>query len=101
MLKSMITFLAFAGMMAAQVTVPDGTRLRVRLDQTISSASAEQGQSVELSLTEPVKVGDQIVIPEGARVTGTITEAQEKRHMGRAGGRMARSCISSRCSSSL
>lgn len=85
MLKSTITFLAFAGMMAAQVTVPDGTRLRVRLDQTISSATAEQGQSVELSVTESVKVNDQLVIPEGARVTGTITEAQEKRHMGRAG----------------
>jgi PEGA domain-containing protein len=85
MLKTTITFLAFAGMMAAQVTVPDGTRLRVRLDQSISSANADQGQSVELSVTEAVKIGDQVVIPEGARVTGTITEAQEKRHMGRAG----------------
>ncbi len=85
MLKPTITFLAFAGIMTAQVTVPDGTRLRVRLDQSISSATAEQGQSVELSITEAVKVGDQVVIPDGARVTGTITEAQEKRHMGRAG----------------
>jgi hypothetical protein len=84
-LKTTITLLAFAGMMAAQVTIPDGTRLRVRLDQTLSSATAEQGQSVELSLTEAVKVADAVVIPEGARVTGTITEAQEKRHMGRAG----------------
>jgi hypothetical protein len=85
MLKTTLTFLTFAGIMAAQVTVPDGTRLRVRLDQSISSASADQGQSVELSVTEAVKSGDQVVIPDGARVTGTITEAQEKRHMGRAG----------------
>ncbi len=85
MLKPTMTFLAFAGMMAAQVTVPDGTRLRVRLDQSISSATGEQGQPVELSVTEAVSVGDQVVIPDGARVTGTITEAQEKRHMGRAG----------------
>jgi hypothetical protein len=84
-MKTAITFLAFAGMLAAQVTVPDGTRLRVRLDQTISSATADQGQAVELSVTEAVKVGDMVVIPDGARVTGTITEAQEKRHMGRAG----------------
>src|SRR5581483_11649018 len=85
MLKTTLTFLTFAGMIAAQVTVPDGTRLRVRLDQSISSASADQGQSVELSVTEAVKIGDQVVIPDGARVTGTITQAQEKRHMGRAG----------------
>jgi hypothetical protein len=80
-----VTFFLFAGLAAAQVTIPDGTRLRVRLDQTISSATAEQGQGVELSTTEAVKIGDQVVIPDGARVTGTVTMAQEKRHMGRAG----------------
>jgi len=67
------------------MTIPDGTKLRVRLDQSISSGTAEQGQAVELSITEAVHVNDQVVIPEGARVTGTVTMAQEKRHMGRAG----------------
>jgi hypothetical protein len=85
MLKTTIIFLALAGMLAAQVTIPDGTRLRVRLDQALSSATADQGETVELSVTEPVRIGDQVMIPEGARVTGTVTEAQEKRHMGRAG----------------
>jgi hypothetical protein len=84
-MKLALTFLISAGFAAAQITVPDGTKLRVRLDQTISSGSAEQGQAVELSVTEAVKINDQTVIPEGARVTGTVTEAQEKRHMGRAG----------------
>jgi hypothetical protein len=69
----------------AQIAIPDGTKLRVRLDQTISSATADEGQTVELSVTEPVKIGDVTVIGEGARVTGTITQAQEKRRMGRAG----------------
>src|SRR5437764_6234919 len=84
-MKKTITFLISAGLAAAQITIPDGTKLRVRLDQTISSGSAEQGQAVELSITEAVQVNDQVVIPEGARVTGTVTMAQEKRHMGRAG----------------
>lgn len=84
-IKSTLTFFAFVGLAAAEVSIPDGTKLRVRLDQSISSATAEQGQAVELSVTEAVKVADQIVIPDGARVTGTVTEAQEKRHMGRAG----------------
>jgi len=69
----------------ADLTIPDGTKLRIRLDQTISSATAQEGQTVELSVTEPVRVGDTVVIPEGSRVTGTVTEAQEKRRMGRAG----------------
>jgi len=84
-MKKAITFLLSAGLAAAQITIPDGTKLRVRLDQSISSATAEQGQGVELSITEAVKVNDQVVIPDGARVTGTVTMAQEKRHMGRAG----------------
>jgi hypothetical protein len=84
-MKTLMTFLMSAVVVAAQVNIPDGTKLRVRLDQTISSSTAEQGQTVELSVTEPVKVGDEVVIPEGSRVTGTVTQAQEKRHMGRAG----------------
>ena len=32
----------------------------------------------ELTVTDAVKVGDVVVFPEGARVTGTITEAHEK-----------------------
>jgi len=70
---------------AAQVVVQDGTKVRIRLDQTITSATAEVGQSVELSVAEAIKVDDVVVIAEGARVTGTITEAVEKRRMGRAG----------------
>lgn len=74
-----------AGAAYADTTIPDGTKLRVRLDQTISSGTAEEGQSVELSVTDAIKVGDATVIPQGARVTGTVTLAQEKRRMGRAG----------------
>jgi len=68
-----------------QVTIPDGTRIRVRLDQTISSATAEEGQAVELSVTEDIRAGGVIAIPQGSHVSGTITMAQAKRRMGRAG----------------
>lgn len=86
MKKTALTALvAVAASYGQGVTVPDGTKLRVRLDQTISSASAEAGQTVELSVTEAVRINGDVVIPEGARVTGTVTQAQEKRRMGRAG----------------
>lgn len=85
MKKNLMVFLVTTGIAAAQVTIPDGTKLRVRLEQTISSGTADQGQAVDLSVTEAVKVGDEVVIAEGARVTGAIIKAQEKRRMGRAG----------------
>lgn len=84
-MKSFFLVAFSAALATAQTVIPDGTRLRVRLDQTLSSATADEGQIVELSVTEPVKIGERTVIPEGARVTGTVTEAQEKRRMGRAG----------------
>jgi hypothetical protein len=70
---------------SAQTVLPEGTKLRVRLDQAISSATAEEGQIVELSVTDAVRVGDVVIVSEGARVTGTITQAHEKRRLGRAG----------------
>jgi hypothetical protein len=70
---------------AAQLTIPEGTKIRVRLENTITSATAEDGQIVELSVVDPVKVGEVTAFTEGARATGTVVEAHEKRRMGRAG----------------
>jgi hypothetical protein len=70
---------------SAQLVVPSGTKLSARLEQTISSSTAEQGQQVQLSVTEPVKVNGVVVIPQGAPVIGTVVLAQEKKSMGRAG----------------
>lgn len=70
---------------SAETVLPEGTKIRVRLDQTISSGAAEEGQTVELTVSDAVRVGNTVVIAEGARVTGSITQAQGKRRMGRAG----------------
>jgi hypothetical protein len=72
-------------MASAQIVLPSGTKLSARLEQTISSATAEEGQQVQLSVTEAVKVNGTVVIPQGAPIVGTIVLAQEKRSMGRAG----------------
>lgn len=85
MTKTFATFLFVAAACSAQTIVPEGTRIRVRLEQPISSATAEEGQQVEMSVTEAVRIGDTVVIAEGAHVNGTITSAHEKRRMGRAG----------------
>jgi hypothetical protein len=84
-MKSICAVVLVAFACDGQVIVPEGTKMRVRLESTISSATAEEGQTVELSVTESVRLGDTVVIAEGARATGTITEAREKRRMGRAG----------------
>jgi len=62
-----------------------GTKVSCRLEQTISSATAEEGQQVQLSVTEDVKVNDVVVIPQNSTVVGTVITAREKQRMGRAG----------------
>jgi len=68
-----------------QWTVPNGTKISCRLEQVITSASADAGQPVQLTVTDNIKVGDVVVIPQGAPVLGTIVTSQEKRRMGRTG----------------
>jgi hypothetical protein len=85
-MRNTITLLfACAVICSAQITVPEGTKIRVRLEQTVSSATADTGQTLEFTVTDGVEVGGAVVIAQGARVTGTVTQAAERRRLGRSG----------------
>ena len=83
-----IAMLLTAGMAMTQVIIPDGTRIRVRLEQNLSSESTEVGQVVDFAVTQEVRVGDGVVIASGAPAQGSIIQAEAKRRMGR-GGKLA------------
>jgi hypothetical protein len=57
------------------IVIPEGTHLSLALQTTVSSATNHAGDVVVARLTEPVRVGERIVIPEGSRVTGHVTAA--------------------------
>ena len=63
----------------------DATPVKLRITRTISSADAKVNDTVDFEVLEEVKVHDVIVIPRGGTAWGTVTEAQPKRRMGRAG----------------
>src|SRR4051794_10185459 len=67
------------------VLLQDGTPVRTRLNRNLSSADAQQGETVDFEVLDEVKAGDVVVIPRGATAIGTVTEAKSKRTMGRAG----------------
>jgi hypothetical protein len=77
--------LALVSLCAAQIAVPEGTKVRIRLEQTVSSGTAENGATLEFAATQAVEIGGAVVIAEGARATGTVTQAVERRRMGRSG----------------
>lgn len=66
-------------------TLLDGTPIKLRLSQTISSADAKVGQEIPFEAIEETKVDDVVVIAKGATAIANVTEADHKKSMGRAG----------------
>ncbi len=66
-------------------TLFDGTPVKLRLSDTISSADAKVGQEIPFEVVEDVLVDGADVLPKGATAIGTVTEAEPKRRMGRGG----------------
>jgi len=67
------------------IRLEDGTPIKLRLQETISSADAQVDQRVDFDVLEEVKLNDLLVIPKGSVAWGTITEAEPKRRMARGG----------------
>lgn len=58
------------------IVIPAGTNLVVRVGQTLSSKSATTGQTFTGTLANGIAVKGKTVIPAGAAVTGTVSDAK-------------------------
>ena len=74
-----------SGTLPAPHTLLDGTPVKLRLSQSISSADTKVGQEVPFEVMEEIKVDDIVVLPKGATAIANVTEAEHKKRMGRAG----------------
>ncbi len=63
----------------------EDTPVRLKLTRTMSSSDAKVDDKVDFEVLEDIKIGDVIVIQHGGMAIATVTEAQPKRRMGRAG----------------
>src|SRR6266404_6332651 len=63
----------------------EDTPVRLKLTRTMSSHDATLNDKVDFEVLEDIKIGDVIVIQHGGMAIATVTEAQPKRRMGRAG----------------
>lgn len=66
-------------------TLQDGTAVKLKLAENVSSASAKAGQQVPFEVVEEVDVEGVPVIAKGAQAVGTVTTAEPKKSMGRGG----------------
>lgn len=67
------------------LVVPANTAIYVRLQQSISSASAQAGQQFSAVLDEPLVIDGQTLAPSGTAVTGKVVSARESGHLHNAG----------------
>jgi hypothetical protein len=58
------------------IVVEPGTEIVVVADQAVSSKTNNPGDQFEASVAQPVVVGDRVVIPKGARASGTVLDAK-------------------------
>lgn len=63
----------------------EGTPVRMRLSRNVSSATAQEGETVNFEILDEIKVGDLVIIPQGATALATVTDSKHKRTLGRAG----------------
>lgn len=54
-------------------TIPAGTRVTVRLAQSLSSKTANAGDNFDATVTSPIVVNGKTVVPTGSAASGTVT----------------------------
>lgn len=67
------------------VHLPEGTQVRVRFEEPISSATAATGDTFSISTDEEIRLADGTVLPVGYRGKGEVTAAEKNGMLGKAG----------------
>ena len=60
-----------------EVTIPAGTVLPLRLEDAVASDTSRVEEPVHATITRPILVRGEAVIPAGSEVHGTVTEAKQ------------------------
>jgi len=63
--------------------LPEGTTIRVRLLNRLSSASSEKGETFQSKVASDVLQGDQVLIPAGTEIDGQVVEVSSGHPAGR------------------
>jgi len=67
------------------VKVPEGTEVRVRFDEQLSSATSAAGDAFSITTDEPFTLANGTVIPAGYRGKGEVSAAEQKGMIGKPG----------------
>ena len=69
----------------SKVVLREGTDVKLKFAEDLSSKTANEGDPVNLVLDEDIRVGDVVVARSGCKATATVTNAKKAGMMGKAG----------------
>lgn len=67
------------------MVLPEGTIVKAVLMQDLNGKKVSVGQTIDFELNDNVIMDSRVVLPKGAKITGTITEAQRSKALGKKG----------------
>ncbi len=70
---------------SGKLILKEGEEIHLKFADDVSSKTANEGDSVNLILEQPIKIGDIVVVKEGAKAVATVTNAKKAGMMGKAG----------------
>jgi len=70
---------------SSKLVLKEGTDVKLKFADDLSSKTAAEGDPVNLILDEDLKVGDVVVAKAGCKATGTVSNAKKAGMMGKAG----------------
>jgi hypothetical protein len=76
-----VLLLTAAAVAQTNMSLPAGTPLKVKLQNTLSTFSSKQGDPFSGRVTEAVMLGGKTAIPAGATVQGRVTKINEPRRI--------------------
>lgn len=65
-----------AAVASKPIVLKAGKKIVITADESVSSKTSNSGDHFDASIAEPVVVGDGVVIPKGAKATGTVLDAK-------------------------
>lgn len=68
-----------------KLVLKDGSDVKLKFAESVSSKTANEGDTVNLLLDEDLKVGSIVVAKAGSKAVGTVTNAKKAGMMGKAG----------------
>jgi len=71
---ALLFFLSSQSVQAA--VIPAGTRVNVRLESSVQTATSNVGDAIVAIVVEPIRAAGQIIVPQGSRLNGRVETIQ-------------------------